>query len=58
MNANQVTEIKRRIKEYGLTEAKFLKWAKADKVEDIAAVAYENCLQCIEITKQQKDAAK
>lgn len=56
LTTNQITEIKNRIREYGLTEAKFLKWAQVDNVDEILGRNYDACLQAIEVSRQQKEA--
>lgn len=57
LDANQVTEIKRRISEYAISESAFLKWAKCESIEEIVAAAYNDCLVAIEATHEKKKAA-
>lgn len=58
LNSNQVTEIKNRIKEYGLKTEAFLKWGKVDAIENVPAAHYQAWLNAIEETRQRKEEAK
>lgn len=47
LSAEQVEEMRAEIIERGVDLAKFLKWAKVEKIEDIRADYYERCMDAI-----------
>lgn len=47
IDADQAQNIRDKLAAVGASEAKFLKWAKVDRIEDVAADLYDSCCDAI-----------
>lgn len=58
INAQQAADLEALITEVAADKAAFLKYIKAEKLEDIPAKSYESCVKMLEAKRKQKKSAQ